>query len=136
MTKITDKDKEDWKKFLESKEPLDNKDSSNKNFKKHNVLRTIDLHGYTLEEANTEVKIFIEKCFHEGVANLNIVTGKGSRSNNIEDPYKSKDLAILKYSVPDYIKNNQDLMKKIIKIDFESVNSPLSGSFNILLKKK
>ncbi len=135
MSRITEKDKKDWKKFLESKETITNKDLKEKNNQSPKNLKIIDLHGYSLEEANSVVCEFIEKSYEEGFKKLNIVTGKGNRSKNKEDPYKSKDLAILKYSVPDYIKNNSQLMKKIIKIDQDSINSPLKGSFDIFLKK-
>jgi len=79
--------------------------------------------------------IFISSCFEKGVTKINIITGKGSRSKNLNDPYQSKDLSILKYSVPNFIKNNTELMEKILKIDFDSVNSPLKGNFDIILKK-
>ena len=135
MNRITDKDKKDWKKFIESDEPLVNKDiSENSNLNKLN-LKKIDLHGYSLDKANKVVHKFIEKKFLEGTQKLNIVTGKGNRSKNKEDPFKSKDLSILKYSIPNYIQNNSELMEKIIKIDLDSVNSPLKGSFDIFLKK-
>ena len=98
------------------------------------MVRSIDLHGYTLEEANKEISRFIENSFLDGVKKINVITGKGMRSKNIDDPYQSSDLSILKYSVPEYIKNNSELMKKIIKIDFNSVNSPSKGNFDIFLK--
>ena len=96
--------------------------------------RSIDLHGYTLEEANKQISEFIETCYVNKVKKVNVITGKGMRSKNLEDPYQSKDLSILKYSVPEYIKNNSELMNKIIKIDFESVDSPSKGNFDIFLK--
>ena len=136
MSRITEKDKKDWKKFLESNEAIKDKDLKEKNNQNPKNFKIIDLHGYSLEEANTVVYKFIEKSYEEGFQKLNIVTGKGNRSKNKEDPYKSKDLAILKYSVPNYIKNNSELMKKIIKIDQDSINSTLKGSFDIFLKKK
>ncbi len=135
MNKITDKDKNDWKKFTDGKEPLENKDSFNENISSQINFKKIDLHGYHLDEANKIIHKFIEKSFEEGVNKLNIVTGKGNRSKNESDPYKSKDLAILKYSVPNYICNSSELMKKILKIDLDSVNSPSKGSFDIFLKK-
>lgn len=136
MSRLTDKDKKDWKDFTEKNEPVGNKDTFIKKNQYSSNLKKLDLHGYTLEEANKKVFDFIEDCFEKGFLKLNIITGKGNRSKNKEDPFKSKDLAILKYSVPDFINNNSDLMKKINKIDFDQVNSPLSGSFNIILKKK
>ena len=101
-----------------------------------NIDISIDLHGYTLDEANAKIYQFIENCFSRGVNKINIITGKGLRSKNIEDPYKSNNLSILKYSVPDFIKNNTELMSKIFKIDLDSVNSPSKGSFDIILKKR
>ena len=56
------------------------------------------------------------------------------RSKNLDDPYQSTDLSILKYSVPEYVKNNPELMKRIVKIDFDAVNSPSKGNFDIFLK--
>ena len=70
------------------------------------------------------------------IKKIKIITGKGKRSKNINDPYQSKDLSILKYSVPNYIKNNPNLMSKILKIDFDSVESLSEGSFELILKKK
>ena len=135
MNRITDKDKNDWKKFTEGKESLTNKDAFKVNASNQINFKKIDLHGYHLDEANKVIHNFIEKSFEEGVKKLNIVTGKGSRSKNENDPFKSKDLAILKYSVPNYICNSSELMKKILKIDLDSVSSPLKGSFDIFLKK-
>ena len=134
--KISDKDKKDWEIFVNSSEKLENKDK-NQTIKFSNYIeKTIDLHGYTLKEANQKIFQFIEDCFFQGVNKINIITGKGSRSKNLNDPYQSKDLSILKYSVPDYIKKNSEIMEKILKIDLESINSPTKGSFDIFLKKK
>ncbi len=131
--KLSDKDKKDWQNFLDSPEKLQSKDSDQL-YDKIISERSIDLHGYTLEEANKQISEFIEHCYINKVKKVNIITGKGMRSKNLEDPYQSKDLSILKYSVPEYIKNNAELMNKIIKIDFESVNSPAKGNFDIFLK--
>ena len=131
--KLSEKDKKDWQKFLDSSEKLKSKDVDQSN---HQIIieRSIDLHGYTLEEANKLISEFIENCYLNKVKKLNVITGKGMRSKNLDDPYQSKDLSILKHSVPEYIKNNPELMNKIIRIDFESVNSPSKGNFNIFLK--
>ena len=131
--KLSDKDKKDWQNFLDSSEKLQSKDLDQIN---NEIIleRSIDLHGYTLEEANKKISEFLENCYLNKVKKINVITGKGMRSKNLEDPYQSKDLSILKYSVPEYIKNNNELMDKIIKIDFESVNSPSKGNFDIFLK--
>ena len=135
IKKISNQDKKDWKKFIDDDEKLENKDINinkvEKNFKK----KSIDLHGYTLENANKTITDFINKCYLEGIGNIKVITGKGSRSKNKENPYLSKDLSILKYSVPNYIKNNSELMKKIKELDYNSVNDISQGTFNILLKK-
>ena len=94
------------------------------------------MHGYTLENANKVISDFIDKCYSDDVKKIKVITGKGSRSKNKQDPYLSIDLSILKYSVPDYIKNNIKLMKKIKLLDLDSVNDTSQGTFNIILKKK
>ena len=131
--KLSDKDKKDWINFINSSKKLQSKDLEQAN---NRVIleRSIDLHGFTLEEANKEISKFIENCYLNKVKKINVITGKGMRSKNINDPYQSSELSILKYSVPEYIKNNSELMKKIIKIDFESVDSPSKGNFDIILK--
>ncbi len=130
---ISNKNKIDWENFVNSKEKLPNKDLKFQ-IKKRTKIKSIDLHGYTLDEANKAIEDFINKAYLENTNKIIVVTGKGLHSNNEKDPYVSKDLSILKHSVPDYIKNNPELMKIIIRIDFESVNSPSQGSFEIFLK--
>tara|TARA_B100001175_G_scaffold45501_1_gene34693 strand:- start:1979 stop:2389 length:411 start_codon:yes stop_codon:yes gene_type:complete len=132
---LSDKDKKDWKNFIESNKKVENKDSNY--LKKENkfIEETIDLHGYTLDEANKKIFNYIENCYLNSVDKINIITGKGLRSKNLDDPYQSNDLSILKYSVPNFIKNNNELMEKIFKIDFDSVNSASKGNFYIILKK-
>ena len=134
--KLSNKDKKDWEKFVNSKEAIQDKDlqSTKKDFSY--IEKIIDLHGYSLEEANIKIEKFILSSFEKGVRKINIITGKGSRSKNLDDPYQSKDLSILKYSVPNYIKENKNLMNKILKIDFESVEMLSKGNFDIILKKK
>ena len=136
IKKLSNKDEKDWKKFTDSDEILEIKDLDYNKFEKNFKKKSIDLHGYTLESANKVINNFINKCYLEGVDNIRVITGKGSRSKNKEDPYLSADLSILKYSVPNYIKNNSELMNKIKEIDFDSVNDTSQGNFDILLRKK
>ena len=136
IKKLSNKDEKDWKKFTDSDEKLEIKDLDYNKFEKNFKKKSIDLHGYTLESANKVINNFINKCYLEGVDNIRVITGKGSRSKNKEDPYLSADLSILKYSVPNYIKNNSELMNKIKEIDFDSVNDTSQGNFDILLRKK
>jgi len=135
LSKISDKDKKDWENFINSSNSVEDKDKISNSKKNNQSNISIDLHGYTLDQANRKVSELIINSFEKGIRNLNIITGKGNRSSNQKDPYQSKDLSILKYSVPDYILNNTELMDKIIKIDYMSADETTSGSFNILLKK-
>ncbi len=131
---LTDKDKKDWKTFLENNDKITDKDIHSiekKSFK----TRSIDLHGYTLREANVTVESLINKNFKEGTNKLIIVTGKGLHSKNEANPFVSKDLSILKYSVPEFIKNNEELMKKITDIKEADVKDGGSGAFYVYLKK-
>ena len=131
---ISDKDKKDWHKFINSTEKLPNKDfkyQKNKNLK----VRSIDLHGYTLDEANKTIEDFINKAFSENINKLIIVTGKGLHSENEKDPYVSKDLGILKYSVPEFITSNASLMKMINEIKDAKIEDGGGGAFYIFLKK-
>jgi len=133
--KISDKDKKDWENFLLSKEKLQNKDYKFDK-KKYFKIKSIDLHGYTLEEANKSIKNFINKCYEEKINKLIVVTGKGLHSNNEKDPYVSKDLSILKHSVPEFIKNNIEIMKKITEITVAKIEDGGDGAFYIYLKRK
>ena len=131
---ISDKDKKDWDKFINSTEKLPNKDF--KHQKNNNLkLRSIDLHGYTLDEANKIIESFINKAFSKNVNKLVVVTGKGLHSENEKDPYVSKDLSILKHSVPEFILNNESLKKKILQIEKAKIEDGGSGAFYIYLKK-
>ena len=132
--KISDKDKKDWENFISGDEKLPNKDNK---FQKKISLKTksIDLHGYTLEEANRSIENFIIKSYEDGINKLIVVTGKGLHSQNEKDPYVSKNLSILKYSVPEFISNNQSLMKIIYEMQDAKIEDGGEGAFYILLKK-
>lgn len=132
---ISDKDKTDWNNFINSKEKLPNKDINQKD-RKTKKIRSIDLHGYTLDQANKTIESFIKKAFLENVNKLIVVTGKGLHSENLKDPYVSKDLSILKYSVPEFISNNSSLMKIINEITDANLEDGGQGAFYIFLKKK
>ena len=131
---ISEKDKKDWENFVSSNEQLPNKDfklSKEKSYK----VKSIDLHGYSLEEANNVIEKFILESFREKISKLIVVTGKGLHSQNEKDPYVSKDLSILKYSVPKFIENNKTLMNFINEIKDASIEDGGSGAFYIFLKK-
>ena len=131
---ISDKDKQDWNNFINSKEKLTNKDTKF-NKKKIFETRSIDLHGYTLDAANKTIEDFINKAFLENVNKIIVVTGKGIHSDNEKDPYVSKELGILKYSVPEFISNNTSLMSMINEITDAKIEDGGSGAFYIFLKR-
>ena len=132
---ISEKDKKDWKNFILKNEKLPNKDIK-LDKKLSQKTKSIDLHGYTLEEANKSIQDFINKSYEEKINKLIVVTGKGLHSNNEKDPYVSKDLSILKHSVPEFIKKNIEIMKKIIEITNAKIEDGGDGAFYIYLKKK
>ena len=132
---ISQKDKKDWENFISSNEKLPNKDF-NSSKQKLSKVKSIDLHGYTLDEANKTIEKFIYRSFTEKINKLIVVTGKGLHSQNEKDPYVSKDLGILKYSVPEFIENNKSLMNIIKEIKDASIEDGGSGAFYIYLKKK
>ena len=136
IKKISDKDKKDWEKFLKDKEKIPNKDLISSKKIRHEKIKKIDLHGYSLEEANKSVESFVQKCFDNSVTKIIVITGKGLRSKNKENPYLSKDLSILKYSVPEFIENNILLSKMIIEITDAKIEDGGGGAFYIYLKNK
>ena len=134
--KNPDNDKQDWENFLNNKEKIPNKDFVYKKNIRHEKIKKIDLHGYTIEEANKAIEKFIQKRFDEDVTKIIVITGKGLRSKNVENPYLSKDLSILKYSVPEYIENNKRLTQFIIETTDAKIEDGGSGAFYIYLKNK
>ena len=133
--KLSDKDLRDWENFIKSKDRISSKEELNKNqINKKKSTFKIDLHGFSLDQANKFIEKTINDCFEKEVSKLNIITGKGMRSKSIEDPYKSSELSILKHSIPEFIKSNVDLMKLIKKVEITDEKN--SGSFNVYLKSK
>ena len=132
---ISEKDKKDWEDFISSDEKVVNKDIKiiKKNSEK---VRSIDLHGYTLDQANKKVMDFITDAYNAKIKKLIIITGKGIHSDVEKDPYVSKDLSILKYSVPEFISNNENLMSMINEIKDARIDDGGSGAFYIFLKNK
>ena len=131
---ISDKDKKDWQNFLSKKEKLPDKDNSHTKDKSIKMSE-IDLHGFTLDEANKTIDRFINESYEKGINKVRIVTGKGLHSDNEKNPYISKDLSILRYSIPEYIKKNNDLMKLIIEFKEATIQDGGDGAFYIHLKK-
>ena len=130
--KLSKKDLKDWKNFVEGNEKVQNKDYIKDQIKFKNQA-TIDLHGFSLDHANSKVEKFIVDCFNKKVLKLNIITGKGLRSKVDQNPYQSKNLSILKYSVPEFIRSNTELMKIIKKVD-DNTDEKNLGFFSVYLK--
>ena len=133
--KISDKDKKDWESFINRREKIPNKKDETDKIKKNYKTVLIDLHGYTLEEADKKIEKFIKNAYENNIYKIIVVTGKGIHSQNQKNPYVSKDLSILKYSVPEFILNNKSLMNLIIQIEEAKIEDGGSGAFYIYLKK-
>ena len=134
--KISSKDKKDWLKFLESKEKVYDKESNFTKSYNKTKKQTIDLHGYSLKDANLKIKNFINNSYEKNIKEITIITGKGTRSKVEDNPYLSKDLSILKHSVPSFIISQLDLMSKIKNINLKDIEDSSKGSFTIYLKNK
>tara|TARA_Y100000768_G_C23858561_1_gene624509 strand:+ start:573 stop:986 length:414 start_codon:yes stop_codon:yes gene_type:complete len=132
---ISDKDKKDWEDFLLRNDKLQDKDFQNKE-KKNKKIKQIDLHGYSLDQANKIIKNFVIDSYNNKISKIIVVTGKGLHSNNQSNPYVSRDLSILKYSVPEFIKNDKELTKLIVEMKEANIEDGGSGSFYIYLRKK
>ena len=100
-----------------------------------NKIKKLDLHGYSLIEANKIVKNFIINSFNSGYKKLLIVTGKGSRSKSYDNPYVSEKFSVLKHSVPEFIKNDENLFEKISRISTADLKDGGEGAFYIFFKK-
>ena len=133
--KISDKDIKDWQDFINKSEKLEDKDKKSNLESNNNKEKTLDLHGCSLEKANRIAEEFIKTCFSKNIKKITFITGKGTRSKNKDNPYQSDTLGILKYSVPEYIKSNSNLMKLIQSINYDSINNSTKGSFELYLKR-
>ena len=130
---LTQKDKEDWKKFLEDPSRVPDKDQNNRTDSVINKYR-FDLHGLTLDEANKRVKEIIKSCSEKNYREILLITGKGLHSTQ-NDVYKSSELSKLRFSVPEFIKSNTEISKLVLSI----INAPQKdggeGALLIKLKK-
>ena len=132
--KVSSKDIKDWQSFISNKQPLEDKDQQLVLNKSASKIKKIDLHGFSLNEANKFIENFINKSFEEKVEKIIVITGKGLRSKSAQDPYVSKDLSKLRYSVPEYINNSSELKNKIKKISKAEIIDGGEGAFYVFLK--
>ena len=134
--KISPDDIKAWDEFISSNKPLENKDKNLEVIdKKFEKIKKIDLHGYSLDTANTKIEEFILNCYQNKIFKIIVITGKGTRSNNEDNPYVSKDLSILKYSVPSFLKDNVNLKSIIKNISEADIKDSRSGAFYVYLNK-
>ena len=134
--KISKKDKKDWQNFISRKDKLPNKDLDLESKVNKKLIKTVDLHGFSLIDANNFIEKFIKECFENNVHKIIVITGKGLRSQNDKNPYISKDLSILKNSVPKFIKSKSSLIQLIKEIEEANIEVGGEGAFYILLRKK
>ena len=134
--KPTPKDIKIWKDFTESKDPIENKDIF-VDQKKTLIqkIKKIDLHGFSLSDANTKIEQLISQYYEEGIEKIVVITGKGLRSKTDTNPYISKNFSMLKYSVPEFINTNENLRKKISSMAEAKLEDGGNGAFYIFLKK-
>ena len=129
------KDKKDWADFTKQMSNISVKESDFLEKSQQKVkVRKLDLHGYSLDDANKVIKKFIIESFNKRYNKLLIVTGKGLRSKSYDNPYISKNLSVLKNSVPEYIKNDENLNSIINKITQADQKDGGEGAINIFLK--
>ena len=132
---ITSQDKKNWAVFTKEMGSISAKESDflNKNIQ-INKVQKLDLHGFSLIEANKIVKKFIVQSFDNGYKKLLVVTGKGLRSKSYNNPYVSEKLNVLRYSVPEFIKNDENLNNKISRIAQADIKDGGEGAIYIFLK--
>ena len=129
------KEKSDWIAFTKKIGDVYDKDAV---FDKQNTnkIRKLDLHGFSLNEANKIVKKFTIESINYGCKKILVITGKGLRSKVRDDPYRSEKMSVLKYSIPEFIKNDEDLSNKISSISTKAEpKDGGEGAFYIFLKR-
>ena len=133
---LTFQDKSDWEVFTKKMGHISEKESDllNENFE-INKIPKLDLHGFSLDDANKAINKFIIQAFEKGNKKILVVTGKGSRSKSQNNPYISEKLSVLKYSIPEYIKNDENLSAKISNISYADLKHGGDGAIYIFLRK-
>ena len=132
---VSSKDKKEWIDFTKQIGNIHPKEADfSQTNTRINKVRKLDLHGYSISESNKIVKKFIVESFDCGYKKLLIVTGKGSRSKSYENPYISEKLSVLRYSVPEFIRNDENLDNKINRISTADIKDGGEGAIYIFLK--
>ena len=132
---VSSKDKKEWIDFTKQIGNIHPKEADfSQTNTRINKVRKLDLHGYSISESNKIVKKFIVESFDCGYKKLLIVTGKGSRSKSYDNPYISEKLSVLRYSVPEFIRNDENLDNKINRISTADIKDGGEGAIYIFLK--
>jgi len=129
------KNKKDWIAFTKQINNISPKEADFLPIKtQENKVPKLDLHGFSLSESNKIVKKFIVQSFDQGYKKLLIITGKGLRSKSYDNPYISEKLSVLRYSVPEFINQDENLSNKVEKISIANVKDGGEGAIYIFLK--
>ena len=137
MNKKKDLDQDNtkaWEEYIKNPSDIYDKD---KNFSKENNRKgrfKYDLHGYTLDDANRKVREIILSCKENNYKEILLITGKGLHSKNEKDIYVSKNLGTLRYSVPAFIKSEEELTNSIVSINEADIKDGGAGAILIKLK--
>ena len=137
MSKKKDLSKEDiktWASYIKNPSDVYDKDKSISQDQKRKDRFKFDLHGYSLDEANQKVGDIITLCVKNKYKEILLITGKGLHSTSDNDAYVSKNFSKLKYSVPEFIKSNDELSKLIISISDSDTKDGGEGAILIKLR--
>tara|TARA_B100001248_G_C27293838_1_gene413802 strand:+ start:45 stop:464 length:420 start_codon:yes stop_codon:yes gene_type:complete len=131
---LSEKDLETWETYIKNPSDVYDKDKDNQEDKDRKVRFRFDLHGHTLDEANQRVREIIFSCVKNNYKEILFITGKGLHSTSDSDAYVSKDLSKLKYSVPNFIRSDNDLNKFVISISDADIKDGGEGAILIKLR--
>ena len=132
---LTQEDKNAWENYVKNPSDIYDKDKDLAIDKKRKERFKFDLHGFSLESANKKIKELLQYCIENNYKELLIITGKGTHSTNDQDVFSSKDFGKLKYSIPDYIKSNDELRNFVISINNAKKKDGGEGALILKLKK-
>ena len=131
---LSAKDTEIWETYIKNPSDIYDKDKKNKENQGTKDRFRFDLHGHTLDEANQRVRDIIFSCVKKKYKEILFITGKGLHSTSDNDAYVSKDLSKLKYSVPNFIKSDEDLNKFVFSISDANVKDGGEGAILVKLR--
>ena len=131
---IPKKDIETWETYIKNPSDVYDKEKNNQKNQYRKERFRFDLHGHTLDEANQRVRDIIFLCVKQKYKEILFITGKGLHSTSDNDTYVSKNFSKLKYSVPDFIKSDNDLNKFVFSISEAGIKDGGEGAILIKLR--